>query len=161
MPDKYHIPYTGTLTNAGTDSDLIEILPADDHPVRLLGFRIGQISEVGDTAEEGLRLTLRHMTATVTSGSGGSAVTPVINKTGARAASMAVECNNTTVATTSGTSTIVEEIAWNIRASPMEIWWTDEDLMRMALQGEALLIRCETTPADDMTICVTFFVEEL
>ena len=160
MPRVYRVPYQGTLTNAGGDSDLLEILPADDKPCALIGMRLCQTSEVGDTAEEGLRITVRRMGATVTSGSGGSAVTPVANDTVDGAAGFAAECNNTTVATTSGTSTIMEEIGWNERASPMEFWWPEELYQPVVRQGEALLVRCETTPADDLSIQCTFFVKE-
>jgi hypothetical protein len=82
MPRMYRVPYTGTLTNAGGDSSLLSIQPADDKPCRLVGWIIGQSSETGDSAEESLRITVRHMTATVTIGSGGSAVTPVANRPG-------------------------------------------------------------------------------
>lgn len=161
MPRTYRVPYTGTLTNAGGDSDLWEILPADDKPVRLKGLRLSQISEVGDTAEEGLRISIYRMAATVTSGSGGSAVTPVPNDSADSAAGFAAECNNTTVATTSGASTIAEELGWNIRNSPFEIWWPDEDDRLKVKQGEGLVVRCQTTPADDVTIAITAWVEEL
>lgn len=157
----YRVPFSGTLTNAGGNSDLLEILPADDKPCRLVGMRIGQTSEVKDAEEEGLEFALIHMAATVTSGSGGSAVTPVKTWSGEVAAGFAAECNNTTVATTSGASTTMEYIGWNVRNSPYETFWFDEKLQAVALQGEALLVRSNTTPADDITIQVTFFVEEL
>jgi hypothetical protein len=162
MPRTYRIPYTGTLTNAGGDSDLLEVLPATGKPCRLVGMRIGQISEVGDAAEEGLRFDLIHMTATVTSGTGGSAVTPVKNTPGVDvAAAFLAECNNTTIATSSGATTTMEYIGWNIRNSPWETFWFDEDMMASALAGEALIVRSQTTPIDDITIAVTFFVQEL
>lgn len=159
----YRVPYTGTLTNAGGDTDLISIQPADDKPCRLVGWIIGQSSEVGDAAEENLRLTVRHMTATVTIGSGGSAVTPVANRPGTAdiaAAGFTARCNDTTVATTSGASTIMEELAWNVRSSPWERW-IPEELRPVAVQGEALIVRLESTPADDITGELVFFVEEL
>jgi hypothetical protein len=154
----YRVPYSGAVT---TSADLIEILPADDKPVKLIGFIIGQTSETGDAAEENLRLTVRHMTATVTSGSGGSSVTPVKNDPGVDvAAGFAAEANNGTVATTSGTSTVMEEFAWNIRSSPLERWWPDDDLAPTARQGEALLIRLESTPADSISVNYTAIVKE-
>ena len=73
----YAVPFNGTLTNAGGNSDLLEVLPADDKPVKLRGFTLGQTSELGDAAEESLRITVQRFAATVTGGSGGSAVTPV------------------------------------------------------------------------------------
>lgn len=163
MPRLYRVPYTGTLTNAGGDSDLLSIQPAANKPCRLVGWVLSQTSEVGDSAEEGLRLTVRHMTATVTIGSGGSAVTPVANRPGTNeyvAAGATTRCNDTTVATTSGTSVIAEEMAWNIRNTPYERW-IPEEMRPQAINGEALIVRCETTPADDITIAVTFYFEEL
>lgn len=163
MPRMYRVPYTGTLTAAGTDTDLISIQPADDKPCRLVGWIISQSSEVGDAQEESPRITIRHMTATVTIGSGGSAVTPVANRPGTAdiaAAGFTARCNDTTVSTTSGTSTIMEELAWNERSSPWERW-IPEELRPYAAQTEVLIVRLESTLADDMTGELTFFVEEL
>lgn len=162
MPRMYRVPYTGTYANATGDTDLLSLQPADDKPVRLVGWIIGQSSEIGDAAEENIRITLRHMTATFTVGSGGSAVTPVANRPGTNdiaAAGFTARCNDTTVATTSGTSTIMEELAWNERSSPWERW-IPEDMRPVALQGEAIVVRGETTVADDVTVELTFFVEE-
>lgn len=162
MSRMYRVPYTGTLANAGGDADLLSIQPADDKPCRLVGWIIGQSSEVADAAEENLRITVRHMTATFTVGSGGSAVTPVANRPGTTeivAAAFTARCNDTTVATTSGTSTIMEELAWNERNTPWERY-IPEELRPVAIQGEALLVRMESTPADDLTVEMTFFVEE-
>jgi hypothetical protein len=158
----YRVPYTGTLTAAGTDSDLLSLQPADDKPVRIIGWMIGQTSELGDAAEESLRITIRHMTATVTIGSGGSAVTPVANRPGTTeivAAGFTARCNDTTVSTTSGTSVIMEELAWNVRNVPWERW-IPEEMRPACIQGEVLIVRCESTVADDITIGMTFFVEE-
>lgn len=159
----YRVPFTGTLTNAGGDSDLVSLLPADDKPIRLVGWLLGQTSELGDSAEESLRLTLRHMTATVTIGTGGSAVTPVANRAGVLdyvAAAFTARANDTTVATSSGNNVIQEELAWNIRSSPWERW-IPEELRPFAAQGEVLIVRMEDTPIDDITAAYTFFVEEL
>jgi hypothetical protein len=160
MPRFYRIPYTGTLSNAGGDSDLLSLQPADDKPVRLVGWIFGQTTELGDAAEESLRITLRHMTATVTIGSGGSSVTPVANDPAIDAAAgVTARCNDTTVSTTSGTSRVMEEQAWNIRNTPWERW-IPEELRPTARQGEVIIVRMESTPTDDITGALTFFVEE-
>ena len=162
MARVYRVPYNGTLTAAGGDSDLLSIQPADDKPCRIIGWIIGQSSEVGDATEENIRITLRHMTATVTIGSGGSAVTPVANRPGTNeivAAGFTARCNDTTVSTTSGTSTIMEELAWNERNTPWERW-IPEELRPVALQTEVLIVRMESTLADDLTVEMTFFIEE-
>lgn len=155
----YRVPYTGTITNAGGNADLIALTPADDKPIKLVGWIIGQTSEVGDSAEENLELTLRHMTATVTV-TGGTSVTPVPNRPGTDAAAgFTATANSSTVATTSGTGTIMEELAWNERNTPWERWIPEEQRPR-ALQGEYLILRMDSTPADDFTFAGTFIVEE-
>ncbi len=156
----YSVSFQGTITNAGGDTDLLELLPADDKPVKLRGLLLSQISEVGDAAEEGLRISILRLPATVTSGTGGSAVTPAPMDSADAAAGVAVECNNTTVATTSGTAVTVAEIGWNERNSPYEMWFPDDRFAPKAKQGEALIVRQQTTAADDYTGCFTFWIEE-
>jgi hypothetical protein len=156
----YTVSYQGTITNAGGDTDLLELLPADDKPVKLRGILLSQISEVGDTAEEGLRISIMRLPATVTSGSGGSAVTPAPMDSADSAAGVAVECNNTTVATTSSTAVTLAEIGWNERNSPYEMWFPDANYCPKAKQGEGLVVRQQTTAADDYTGCFTFWLEE-
>lgn len=158
----YTVPFTASVTNAGGNADLWELTPADDKPIRLRGFRLGQISEVADAAEEGLGISIIHLGATVTSGSGGSSVTPAPVDPGISmpAAGFAAEANNTTVATSSGTSTTIEELAWNIRQSPFEVWYPDRDFAPTARQASALVIRMNTTPNDDFTFYGVAWVEE-
>jgi len=162
MSRMYRVPYTGTLANSTGDSDLLIIQPADDKPCRLVGWLLGQSTEIGDAQEENLRITVRHMTATLTV-TGGTSVTPVANRAGTNdvaAAGFTATCNATTVTTTSGTSTIMEELAWNVRSSPWDRW-IPEELRPLAIQGEGLIVRMESTPTDDITGELTFFVEEL
>lgn len=159
MGRRYTISYQGTITNAGGDTDLLELLPADDKPVKLRGFVLSQISEVGDADEEGVRISVMRLLATVTSGSGGSSVTPAPTDSADSAAGVAAECNNTTVATTSGSAVTYAELGWNIRNSPFDFWFP-EGFEPKAKQGEALIVRLQTTVADDLTGCFTFFVEE-
>lgn len=163
MPRTYRVPFQGTLTAAGGDSDLLEAVAGTGKPIRLLGMRIGQLTRVGDTNEIGLRFDVIHMAGgTFTSGSGGSAVTPVKNIPSVDvAAGFTAEANNTTIATTTGTSTTVEYVEWNVRQSPWETFWFDDAMKVTALGGETLLVRSQTTPPADITFAVTFFVEEL
>lgn len=155
----YSVPFTGTVTNAGGNNDLWIFLPADDKPVKLRGLRFGQISEVGDTAEEGVQISIVHMTATVTDGNG-TGVTPVKMDSADAAAGFTAECNGTTVATTSGTTTIMDYIMWNIRNSPYETWFPDPAFAPKAKQSEAIIVRLDTTLADDITFAGTAWIEE-
>lgn len=157
----YTVSYNGTLTNAGGDTDLFELTPADDKPVRLRGLILSQYSEIGDAAEEGLRMNIIRMGVTVTTGSGGGTPTPIaIDETDA-AAGFVAKCNNTTVATSNGTMGTVEEFAWNERISPMERWWPDDRYAPQVRQAGAIVVRCQTTAADDLSIAITAYVEEL
>jgi hypothetical protein len=156
----YTVPFTATVTNSGGNADLWEITPGDDHPVLIRGMRLGQTSEVGDAAEENLRLSVIRMTATVTSGSGGSAGVPVQVDLAAQTPTFTSETNNATVATTSGATEIIEELGWNERATPLEVWYPDPDFAPKAIQGQVLLVRMQSTPADDFTFAGTVWIEE-
>lgn len=157
----YTVPFaSGTVTNAGGNVDLWEVTPADDKPIHIVGIRLGQTSEVADAAEEGLNISIIHLPATFTSGNGTS-VTPVAVDPGVNAAAgFAAEINGATVATTSGTATTIEEIAWNIRNSPCEFWYPDSRFSPTARQASALVVRLNTTVADDITFCGTLWIEE-
>jgi hypothetical protein len=151
-----------TVTAAGGNTDLIEINPADDKPVQLCGFTISQISEVGDTAEEGIQLSVMILPATFTSGSGGGTPTPRNpQRTPGATVGFTAESNNATVATTTGTAEIADNFGWNNRMSPFTHWYPDEKFMPKARQGEGLIIRMDTTLADDATFVVTAYTEEL
>lgn len=160
----YMCPFTGTVTNAGGNTDLLEVLPGDDKPIRIRGILLSQISEVGDAAEEGLQISVQRFAATVTSGSGGSADAaanhvPVDSADSAIGAT--VEFNNTTVATTSGTASPMAYVGWNERNSPYDFWFPDERFCPIIKQGEGGFVRQDTTAADDYTGNFTFWLEEL
>lgn len=158
----YAAPYNGTVTNAGGNTDLFSGQPADDKPIALRGMLLSQISEVGDAAEEGLRITVQDFVATFTVGSGGSAITatrPCSDK-GGPVWGATVRCNDTTVATTSGTAASYGDLGWNERNSPFDFWWPDDRFCLQVGQGSGLIVRQETTPADDYTGCFTFWFEE-
>lgn len=160
MGDIYTVPFTATVTASGGNADLWEVLPATNLPCKIRGIRLGQTSEVGDAQEEGLRISILRMTATVTSGSGGSAGAPEHVAKSGQTPGFSSETNNATVATTSGDTEIVEDMSWNVRNSPFEIWYPDPAFAPAAIAGQALLVRMQTTPADDFTFAGTLWVEE-
>lgn len=158
----YRVPFVATtVTNSGGNADLWEIVPADDKPCHIVGIRLSQISEVGDAAEEAIDITIEHLAATFTSGNGTS-VTPVPADPGISdlAAGFAAEINGATVATTSGTKTIMEAMGWNERNSPFEVWFPDPRFAPTCRQAAGMVVRMNTTIADDMTFEGCLFVEE-
>lgn len=156
----YTLPWTAVVTAAGTDTDLWEINPADDKPCALRMLRLGQITEVADAAEEGLRISIKRLLATVTSGNGTAGTEEELGAS-AQSAGFTWEYNGPTVATTSGTTETLDEIGWINRQTPLEIWWPDLEFAPKVVQAEALVIRMETTLADDMTFVGAVYIEEL
>lgn len=162
MPRGYAITLNGTITNSGGDTDLFSGQAGDDVPIRYWGQLLSQISEVGDTAEEGLRITVKYFPATWTVGSGGnsvSAISPCADPAGS-AWSMTARTNDTTVGTTNGTALVRKDLGWNERNTPYDFFFPNDMFAPMARQGAALVCRQETTAADDYTGCFTFWVEE-
>lgn len=159
----YTCSWVGDITAADTDADLIEITPADDKPIKLVGYVLGQISEVGDTQEEGINIAVIRVPATFTSGSGQTVTTssgPSPLDSADAAAGFTVEFNNDTVATTSSTLVYLDMMGWNLRGSPVERWWPDPQLRPKAKQTEGLVVRWMTTVADTVTVVFTAYIEE-
>lgn len=161
MGRKYRVPFVATtVTAAGGNTDLWEFIPTDDKPIHLIGFTLGQTSEVGDAVEEGIDITIIYLGATVTGGNGTTVVPVAIDLGGNVAAGFAAEINATTVATTNGTATIMDAMAWNNRNTPYERWFSDPEWAPLCRQGSALVIRMNTTLADDMTFVGCAYIEE-
>lgn len=159
MARVYSISFDGaTVTNAGGDTDLFELLPATQKPIRLLGLMLAVSSEVGDAAEEILRIKVMRLPATVTSGNGTS-VTPRPMQTANAAAGTTCEYNGTTVATTSGTAVDLHADCFNVR-SGYQLWWTPETAPQF-VNAEACIVRMMSTVNDDVTMSGTLYFEEL
>ncbi len=112
-------------------------------------------------------MTIRRLVATMTVGSGGSAITatkPLADYTGGSVWTMTARANDTTVATTSGTGEILQEMGWNERNTPYDFWFPDISFCPQIRQSggnlTGLVVRQETTAADDYTGCFTFWIEE-
>jgi hypothetical protein len=155
----YTVSFAGTVTSAGGDTDLLEVAPAAQKPIRLRGFSLAQTSEVGDAAEEGLRISVMVLPATVTGGNG-TATTGRPTDSADAAAGFAAETNATTVATTSGTAITHAEFAWNIRQSPFDFFYPGPEFCPKAKNAEFLIVRQQTSAADDYSAAMTFWIEE-
>lgn len=144
-------------TAVTTAIDLLEIQPADDRPVRIVGMEIFQTSDVGDAAEEILPIQIiRGFTAS--GSSGGSAPTPRDLRRVGATAGFVVEVMNTTVATT-GTSHTLLDGGWNVRTP--YTFWPDEMMCPQASQADVtLIVRLPSAPADSLTIRGTVYVLE-
>ncbi len=150
----YSVVFSAVAVTAA--SDLFEISPADDKPVEILGLELGQTSDTGDAADEQLQISI--IRGFTSSGSGGSAPTPVPVDPAFAAAGFAAEVNNTTVATT-GTTTTLHTSAWNVRAGYIQ--WFAEGCQPKATQGNTTILVRMTAPADSITMSGTLWVREL
>ena len=117
MPRLYIVEFEAVSVSAA--QDFFEIAPADDKPCEFRGLYLSQSSDTGDAAEEILRL--RIIRGHTSSGSGGTAATPVPVNPNDAAVGFAAEVNNTTIAS-AGTAVNLWSYQFNIRTG-LELWW--------------------------------------
>ena len=145
-----------TIANSGGDQELFYIAPADDRPVTILGWELAQFSDVGDAAEEILRLRLIRGHTTV--GSGGGSVTPVPLHRRGVAAGATCRINDTTIAS-AGTAENLWSGGLNIRA-PQPFILPPEYRPTVDQAQGSIVLRLMAAPADDVTMSGTLWLEE-
>lgn len=155
MGRKYYIDLTPTAVTVA--ADLVEITPADDKPIRVLGVNIAQTSDTGDAQEE--IISLVWVRGHTTSGSGGSTPTPRPTNPSDAAAGFTVETFNTTAAST-GTTVNLMRHGWNVRV-PLERPYTPDEVIEASQANTTLVLRMAAAPADSLTISGCILVEEL
>ena len=159
MTTIFSVPVNATVTAAGGDHELFEALASSTRGLRLRGFILGQTSEVGDAAEEGLQIGVYGLGATVTSSNGSAATARSLDGSGI-APGFTAKNPGTSIATSSGTTYIYMTFGWNIRNSPYEFWFPDSSFCPVCRPSEALVIRQLTTAVDDFSFFGTVFIEE-
>lgn len=162
MGRRYYVPFYGTLYQISGDTDLVEVRPANNKPLRLRGFCVGQIGEVGDAQEEILDLRVIRMTPSVTSGvtgTGGGLASPFSPGKEVSDHNFTAETFNATPATTSGS---MHELyfPWNLRNTPYVEWFPEEDDQLRALDGGALILRIGSAVNGDVQLKGWVCVEE-
>jgi hypothetical protein len=150
----YSVPVQGVAVSAA--QDIYEIIPADDKPIKQVGLEIGQSTEVGDAAEEGLRIAIRR--GDTVTGSGGSAPTVRAPDPHDAAAGFTAEANNTTKANTSGV--VIAATAWNIRIVPQQWWWPDNFPVGADQGNSRMCDELVAAPADAVTADHTAWIRE-
>ncbi len=150
--------YTAQFTDVAVTAiqDLFELVAPSDAIVKVHDLHLSQKSDVGDAAEEilNIQLTSGH----TTSGSGGSAVTPVAKEFGDPAFGGTCEANNTTQAV-SGTIVTHYSWDWNIRG-PFDKVWTPET-MPILSPSRRMCVELPAAPADSITMSGTITFEEI
>ncbi|MGH8700061.1 MAG: hypothetical protein ACREVR_02640 [Burkholderiales bacterium] len=140
--------------------DLFEIAAPADAVVKIHDWTVFQTSDVGDAAEEILRLETVRGVGAVTSGSGGSAVTGQPVEDGDVAFGGAVEANNTTrMAAGSGSLETMEQYGWNVRM-PMEKIYTPET-RPVVSPSNRWTLSLPAAPGDALTLSGMVTYEEI
>ncbi len=157
--------YTALFDNVAVTaaSDLFELNPAVDKPIRIVGLIVGQTNKVGDAGEDMLRWSIVRMSGgTLTSGSGGTTPTPSAINPGDPAASFTSEANNTSQASTTGTTTTVHADTFNIRVGLQYFPLPEMQVCAIDSAGTGVLIvRLLEAPLVSTTFSGTVYVEEL
>ena len=154
--------YTAKFNDVGVTAtqDFFEIVAPSDAVVVVHYWTIFQTSDVGDAAEEILRLETVRGVGSVTSGSGGSTVTPQPVSDGDPAFGGVVEANNTTrMVPGSGSSETLEVWGWNVRI-PIERIYTPETRPQIS-PGNRWTLALPFAPSDSLTTHGLVTFEEL
>ena len=158
MGRMYQVPIAFVAQTA--QIDFFELTAAAEKPCDIHQIYLANSTEVGDAQEEQLTLKLKRANGTVTSGSGGTAPTPVPQAPDDTAAGLTAEVNNTTKLVV-GTGTITDErlFSWNVRVEFDKVF-TPETRPRIK-GGEKKVLELTTTPGDTITMGGFVLVEEL
>jgi hypothetical protein len=152
MSGVYTVPFAYT---GNANVDLVEVTAASSKPIIILGWDIGQSSDFGDAQEEILTLSLK--SGQTTSGSGGSAVTPVNTDSSGIAASFVAEQANTTKAS-AGTILTHGVWTWNVRMPGDKLLSPEQQFVMAASRRATLEI---SGAADSLTITGLLWVQEI
>lgn len=149
----FTIPFAYT---GNANVDLLELVAPTAAKWIILGFDIGQTSDAGDANEEILLLSLK--SGQTTSGSGGSASTPVpTDCVSAPASGAAAEQANTTKAS-AGTILTHATYPWNVRVPTSVVLTQEQQIILPAARRMTLEI---AAAADSLTISGQVWVQEL
>ena len=158
MGRMYQVPIAFVAQTA--QIDVFELTAAAEKPCLIHEIYVANSTDVGDAQEEMLTLKLKRAFSTVTSGTGGSAPTPVPIHPDDAASGLAAEVNNTTkLVVNTGTITDERLYAWNVR-QPFHMIFTPETRPKIK-GGEKKVLELTTTPADSITLGGHVLVEEL
>lgn len=159
--------YTPMFSNVAVSAkqDFFYIKPAADKVCVIEAAylsNVGIATDAGDAQEELWDIRLIRLPATVTVGSGGTALEA--SKIGRMAindteASFTGRTNDTTVATTSGTATTLHADGVNIRVP--YVWMPPPEHRIVVANAQAVVLRLESTPTDAVTMNGTMIVREI
>lgn len=150
----YTIPFRGVAVTAA--QDLVCVYAGASMAFEVISINVGQIT---DTSVELLPISLRHLPATVTAGSGGTTPTPVPDNPTDAAATVTAHVNDTSQATTGGTATYPHADVFN------EVngysWVFPERARPSAKLSEAISFSLDGAPGASRTMSGSMKIREL
>lgn len=150
----YAVPFLAVAVTGA--QDLVEIQPADDKPVAIVGWKIGQTSDAGDAQDEQLQITV--VRGHTTPGTGGTTPTIGALEPNDGAAGFTAKVNNTTIAS-AGTGVTLYASAFNVRAGADE--YIPNELRPRAKQADGTIVVRISAPVDSLTMSGVVYVAEL
>jgi hypothetical protein len=154
--------YSGVVRGVAATlaQDIFELLSPADAICEVERIVLSQTSEVGDAQEEQIEINIKRGVGTVTSGSGGSAVTPQPREDGQPASGATLEGNNTTkMAAGTGSIELLHVDTWNVRQSKDIVPLEGERWI--VSPGNRLTVEMVGAPADSMTLCAYIYWNEI
>jgi hypothetical protein len=154
MSREYSVQFNNVSVSAA--QDLISVFSGASMAFEVHSLQIGQITA---TAIGNLRISLKRLPATVTAGSGGTTPTPQKLNFGDSAATVTAHANDTTQATTSGTSSTLLSDIFNVVNGYQWIFPPDD---RPVFQpSQAAVLSLDTAPGAAETMSGTMVIAEI
>ncbi len=149
------IMYTASFTEVAVSAaqDIFELTAPSDAAVIIHSCYIGQSSDFGDSAAEGLPINITRYS---TGGSGGSTLTERPHEVGSPASGSSVEANNTTQG---GTPVVVASDDFNVQAG-WQYRPTPEERITVSPSG-IIAIELPAAPSDALTMSGSLTFEEI
>lgn len=130
--------------------DLFEFAAAAGAGIQLVELHLVQSTETAESEEEILRPTIKRVTGSPTSGSGGTSPGEQPLKQNAPAALFTAEANNTTQIS-GGTEVIVRPLGFQVRMG--EVIYTFPPEIQVGCDaGDHLVVALDSAPADSVTM---------
>lgn len=150
--------YTVSFANVSVSAvqDLIGVYSGATMACELHGFEIGQITA---STVASLRVSVKRVPATVTSGSAGTSVTPRKMLSGDAAATVTGRINDTTQATSSGTIEVLHSDVLNV-LNGLSFFWPPNDIPVIGL-SQAAVISLDTAPGSAIVMSGTLYFSEI
>lgn len=136
--------------------DFFTLVSSSTKALIVHGVFIGQHTEVGDAQDEFLQIRVRR--GQTSSGSVGTAPTPVVLNPSAAAASYTARVNDTTIAN-GGTIVVLHSDSMTVRGGYQ--LWLPPECRWVCPASSRLTVELVSTPADSITMDGTLYVEEV